>query len=513
MEVVKDILKVEEQKGYEQIETLIETEIYLNQTKPDIDTILWADGKVEILSTKIIRDKILVNGLVKFKLVYKSNEEQLNIYTLEANSDFREEIEIDGITEEMVGEVSSNLEYIEYEQEDERKVSLRALVNILGRVYAINTAEIIKDIKEGVNLQVLKEKIQYNDILGREESHALIKDAFEVGEDQPSIEEILKIDLHPYEKEYSISADRIILSGVVESSIIYFGGNKLNSVKREIPFTHFIDIEDIQPDSKCEIDMDVADGEYQLKESLEGDLRIIDLEAKLKFSAKLYDNREKEVIVDAYSTSNQLNLQTEEIAIIENIKDIVVREEISKDLSGKGFQEIYAIEGETSIIDHQYVEDKIMAEGILTLNIYYLEEDTGSIGTLKEEIPFKSYITTEELQKGVVINIKTNLEELDYGLREDVLSIKASIKNHIFINRERKITIVSQIEETDELIDKKNRPSIIIYMVQKDDSLWDIAKRYNTTVEEIVLANNVISPNTLMPGEKIIIEKKVDINF
>ena len=349
-------------------------------------------------------------------------------------------------------------------------------------------------------------------IYWREESHALIKDAFEVGEDQPSIEEILKIDLHPYEKEYSISADRIILSGVVESSIIYFGGNKLNSVKREIPFTHFIDIEDIQPDSKCQIDMEVVDGEYQLRESLEGDLRIIDLEAKLKLSAKLYDNKEKEVIVDAYSTSNRLNLQMEEISVVENIKDIVVREEILKDLSGKGFQEIYAIEGETSIIDYQYVEDKIMAEGILTLNIYYLEEQTDAIGTLKEEIPFKSYTTTEELQKGVLINIKTNLEELDYSLREDVLSIKASIKSYIY-KQERKITTVSQIEETDELIDKKNRPSIIIYMVQKDDSLWDIAKRYNTTVEEIVSTNNVISPNTLMPGEKIVIEKKVDINF
>ena len=50
-------------------------------------------------------------------------------------------------------------------------------------------------------------------------------------------------------------------------------------------------------------------------------------------------------------------------------------------------------------------------------------------------------------------------------------------------------------------------------MIQKDDTLWDIAKRYNTTVDEIVLANNVLSPTTLMPGEKIIIEKKVDINF
>ena len=32
MEIVKDVLKVEEQKGYEEIETLVETELYLNQT-------------------------------------------------------------------------------------------------------------------------------------------------------------------------------------------------------------------------------------------------------------------------------------------------------------------------------------------------------------------------------------------------------------------------------------------------------------------------------------------------
>ena len=228
MEVIKDILKVEEQKGYEQIETLIETEIYLNQTKPDIDTILWADGKVEILSTKIIRDKILVNGLVKFKLVYKSQEEELNIYTVETNSDFNEEIEIQGITEEMAGEVNARIEYIQYEQVEERKINLIALINLMGKVYAINSVEIIQNIEGGPNLQVLIEKIRYNDVLRREESYAIIKDAFEIGQEQPSIDEILKIELHPYEKEYSISADRIILSGVVEASIIYFGGKKLN---------------------------------------------------------------------------------------------------------------------------------------------------------------------------------------------------------------------------------------------------------------------------------------------
>ena len=49
--------------------------------------------------------------------------------------------------------------------------------------------------------------------------------------------------------------------------------------------------------------------------------------------------------------------------------------------------------------------------------------------------------------------------------------------------------------------------------MQKGDSLWDIARRYNTTVEEIVLSNNIVSPDHLMPGEKIIIEKIVDNSF
>lgn len=513
MDIVKDILKVEEQRGYEEIESLVETEIYLSQTKPEIENILWADGTVEILSSKIIKDKILVNGLVKFKVVYKSKEEELNIYTLETNGDFREEIEIEGITEEMVGEVKSRLEYIEYELQDERKISLKAFINLLGKVEETNLVEIIKEVNDSPSLQILKEKIKYNNVLGRDESYVLIKEAFELEEDQPPIEEILKMDMHPYEKEFSISADRIILSGIMECSIIYFGGNKLNSIKREIPFTHFIEMNKIEQDSKCQLNMEVIDGEYEIRENLEGDLKVLDLEMKVKVRAKLYEQKEKEVIIDAYSTNKKINLKIEEIKIMENIKDIVARENISKELVGKGFKEIYAIHGKSIIIDNQYVEDKIVIEGILILNIYYLEDMKDEITTLKEEIPIKSYIIIDELEKDVIIATESNLEDLNYSLKDNTLTINGTVKNHVFINRERKINIVGELEKTEELIDKKNRPSITIYMVQKNDILWDIAKRYNTTVEEIIVSNNILSPSTLMPGEKIIIEKKVDIEF
>ncbi|NMB08171.1 MAG: DUF3794 domain-containing protein [Tissierellia bacterium] len=513
MEIIRDILKVEELKGYEEIESLIETDLYLNQTNPDVEKILWTDGKIEILNTKIIKDKILVNGLIKFKVAYKSNEEKLNIHLLETNRDFREEIEIEGITEDMSVELISKLEYIEGEITDERKLSLRALVKLEGIVEQINLIEVIKDIKEVPNLQVLKEKIKYNNIKDKIESYGFVKEAFEIGEDEPSMEEILKIQIMAHEKELNISQDRIIVSGIAETSIIYYGGGKINSIIKEIPFTHFIEMYNIDEDYKCQINMEVVDGQYELRENLEGDIKIVDLEMKVKILVKVYNIEEKEIIVDAYSTSKKIELEKEEITIIENIDDLINRESISKELNNKDIKEVYAIEGEANIIDSQYVEDKVIIEGLISLNIYYLKEETEEIATMKEEIPFKSYLTIEELSNSPIVNVDISLEEIKYNLKNNTLKIDGSVKNHISVDKETKIDILTEIEETDIIIDKKNRPSIIIYMVQKEDKLWDIAKRYNTTMEEIILTNDISSPSTLMQGEKIIIEKKVDIDF
>src|SRR5690554_3133105 len=152
IELIKDVLRIEEQRGRENTETLVEAEVYLNPSKPNIEKILWTEGSVEILSTKIVRDRLAISGVVKFKVVYKSEEEDHNIYTLDSNADFREEMEIPGITEEMSALIKSNIEYIEEEILDERKLSLKALVSMEGKVEEVNTIEIIKGIEEKDNL-------------------------------------------------------------------------------------------------------------------------------------------------------------------------------------------------------------------------------------------------------------------------------------------------------------------------------------------------------------------------
>lgn len=511
IELIKDRLKVEELRGKKETQTLVETESYLSPSKPNIEKILWTDAQVEILSTKVIRDRLVISGVVKFKTVYKVEGDE-NIYTIDANEDFKEEIEIPGITEDMSATVKTNVEYVEEEILDERKISVRALLNIQGRVEEINTLEIIKGIEEKEDLQTLKETVKYKEVLGRETSYAIVKEVFELGVDKPSIEEILKVNIQAYENESTVVDDRIIISGTANARIIYYGENQISTVEQEIPFSHFLDLPGAVEGAQADLILEVVEGGFEVLENEDGEYKVIDLEIKLRISGAAYTENEKSLIVDAYSTREHIKIETEEVNLVENIRSLNHKETVYKDLTDYNIKEIYDLTGYPLILDTKIVEEGVNIEGILSIQAIYLDE-AGEVTTLREEVPYKFYLPVDNINANSNIEVDLDLESLKASLYKDAYSIEGVLKHKINVNRNRFLRVINEIDETGELIDKKNRPSITIYIVQRDDTLWDIAKRYNTTIDEILSANENINPNNIMPGEKIIIEKKVDINL
>lgn len=511
VELVKDVLRVDEIRGRKEIQTLAEAEIYLKQNKPEIDKILWAHGKSEIISTKIIKNQMAVSGVVNFKVVYRPTDEDIPIQTIETTSDFQEEIDIDGIDKEMSGKGKSHIEYIEYEETDERKISLKALINIEGVVESSNSIEIVKDIKGGEGLETLKDKVNYNHVLGESYTHTLIQEAFEIDDNMPDVDEVLKFDLIVNEKESKVVDDKIIVSGIVECFLVCYGGKEIKSVKKEIGFNHFVDVEGAIKGSKNELKLDIDSADYEIKENLEGNLRIIDLEIKIRIDGKVYDEREKYITLDAYSTKKEIEIEKKEIEVVENVKKLENKEIIEGSIEDLDLEEVYSIEGNSTVLESRIVEDKIILEGLLVLNIIYL--DSEEINTLKEEIPFKSYIEWEEIDRTMNTVVESVVEDIEYKIDNGKLNLEVHINNLIDLNKRKDVNIILNLEEKEGYIDKNKRPSITIYIIQKGDSLWNIAKRYNTTVDELISSNNISSPDTLMPGEKIIIEKNIDMNF
>ena len=65
------------------------------------------------------------------------------------------------------------------------------------------------------------------------------------------------------------------------------------------------------------------------------------------------------------------------------------------------------------------------------------------------------------------------------------------------------------IKEAEELKDS----GIYIYFVQPGDSLWSVAKKYNTTIDNILKFNDIEEPHILHTGDKLLIYKKLDVTL
>lgn len=56
------------------------------------------------------------------------------------------------------------------------------------------------------------------------------------------------------------------------------------------------------------------------------------------------------------------------------------------------------------------------------------------------------------------------------------------------------------------------KPSFTTYTVRKGDTLWEIAQKYKTTVNELVRLNKIKNPNLIFPGQKLKIPGKMSAN-
>lgn len=87
------------------------------------------------------------------------------------------------------------------------------------------------------------------------------------------------------------------------------------------------------------------------------------------------------------------------------------------------------------------------------------------------------------------------------------ISSNISLEFNIDVSKTVPISVIDQIE----LSQTRQREiySIIIYFVKEGDTLWKIAKRYRSTVEDIARVNNIEDVNKIQVGEQLFIPRYV----
>ena len=137
------------------------------------------------------------------------------------------------------------------------------------------------------------------------------------------------------------------------------------------------------------------------------------------------------------------------------------------------------------------------------LNVIFQDKDSGELESKSIDIMVDQTIPIDESWKNQNVSIKINDVKINVLQNGNSIDIKITI--YAKINAEKLIGINSIEKIEDMPIDLKNLSSINIYVVKPGDSVWKIAKKYKTSMDNIIKTNNLENPDLIDIGQKILI--------
>ena len=124
------------------------------------------------------------------------------------------------------------------------------------------------------------------------------------------------------------------------------------------------------------------------------------------------------------------------------------------------------------------------------------------------KIPFEYTIDGVEDSENVNCKLEVEVANQDFILQDGgMVSSNIDLMMNTDMYRNTNMNIMNEIQTNGER--EAEDYSLILYLVKKGDTLWQIAKRYGSTVDDIVRTNGIEDENRITPGQKLFIPRYV----
>ena len=230
---------------------MVEGDMIVPDSKPDILNTICTSGVVCIYKKDVLDEKVRIDGNINTNIMYLADDSQDKVRGINTSLDFSEIIPVSNAGEGMESVVQTKLKSIECKVINGRKIGIKATLEIDIKIYAKEEVEIVNNIQNAEGIQMLKEDLRVNSLVG-------------MGEDNISIDtidnlaEILKTDIAIVDKDVKVSYNKILAKAEAKIKIMYLTeDNRVNSIDTKIPIVGFVDIPNVTEENICDLDYEI----------------------------------------------------------------------------------------------------------------------------------------------------------------------------------------------------------------------------------------------------------------
>lgn len=519
LELIKSPLKVCKIAGENIFSTVVEEDINVPDANPDLYKILAPSAVVMIKDCEVMTDKVMVNGQVLISILYAADLEGKPMSNMDVTANFSQSIDIPGAKAKMRETVNAVVQLVDCHMINSRKLNIKVIMDLNCKVEDISDLELATDIRGLSDIQLLREPCHVKQVAGYNKDEYEFNEELQLPSDKPTIDKILKADYKVIVRDEKLAEGKVEISGVLGVSVLYRAADELqslNSSEFEVPFTQYIEIPAAERDMECATENSLKECYLEVGEDTNGERRVLNLYMLLRINAKVYKATEQDMVVDAYSPTSITELGKEMYRIDEHVgkckSNIIIKETMSIKHGDPEIEKIIYVNVLPVINEVKLMDDKVMVEGMLDcVAVYETSYSAEPMSIISEQIPFRHFMDIPGTKLGMHFMVGCSKDSVAASqINSEIIELRIILCISAEVMKQTEKRLVNKLEEKEGVsVDYNKIPAVTVYMVQKGDTLWSIAKRYNTTVDALVRLNGIENPTKVAQGMHIMILKNI----
>ena len=522
MDLIKKNIHMNKLKCKSSLQMTLDNDFNVPDVKPDIEHLVKEQGDIRISDVKAMNGKLIVKGTLLFNVIYVSDDNSRPVYNLSGEIPFDEIINMEDSCSDDDVTVRWDLEDLTAGMINSRKLSVKAVVRLNVTVEDIYDQETAVGVESSDDVRYMNKVFPITGIGVSKKDTYRVKDEIHLPSNKANIFDIIFQEVELRNVECRLMDNKFTVKGELPIFFMYIGegeDNNLEYYETEIPFNGMVDCSGCSEDMIDNITCNILSKSMEVKPDSDGEQRIVDVEVVLDLDIKAYQEDEVEAISDVYSPRKEC-IPTYRDAVYENllVKNSSKNRIIDRIRVGESRPEMLQIchaSGAVKIDDITTVEDGIEVDGVIDVGLLYISaDDARPLNSMRGVLPFTQLVEVRGINKNCVYDIKPALEQMSViMLDSDEIEVKAVLSISAIVFERITERVMVDLEYEDINLDKlQAMPSITGYIVKPNETLWDIAKKFYTTMEALQDMNDLDSM-VVHPGDKILVLKQMDEVF
>lgn len=471
----------------------IDCDISLPDYCPDIMRILKCTVINSVVNSKISGDRASVDANAKIRIAYA--DEKNGIYCYEQDYPYSKYAELTSACDGATLCVEPKTEYVNCRAVSKKRIDVHGVIGVRFRVLGIKKETVITD-AAGDGIQIKRQELCLDNAVAVIAKKIQVSETEAVSENSGEVRKIISATAAPILTETKPVKGKILLKGEVVWRVVYCvedSENESGCVSFSLPFSEIAEAENAAEGCRISVNFNVEQATAEPKADNDGEYRYLNLSCDICALVTVYLSSSAAVVTDAYSTCKQLEAKYGNVTFtraLQGLNDSFVCR-AGLDLSSMSPQRIYAVMPEAPQARCFFDDGKFIVKGRVPVKLILIDSE-GTPVFCEREADFEYSRSVDCSCSEIRCEPQLFVSGCSCTLGTDgsaEFNAEISVNSCLLEVTEKRVLL--QLKTVEGASIEKKHSSVVICFCNGGEKVWDIARKYNTTVEDIMSENEL----------------------